>query len=82
MEKKHKRSEELLRGQIKEDENNYFAHLNLAQLLRAKGDYAGCIHHSSRVVEITESFVDESIPYQAQFKDEGENPSHRNGLHS
>lgn len=54
---KHKRSEELLRKQIGEDEENFFAHLNLAQLLRAKGDYDAALKHGNRVLELVSGDV-------------------------
>lgn len=52
MTKKHERSEELLRGQIKKDNNSFFAHLNLAQLLRAKGDFEGTVFHAEEVLRV------------------------------
>lgn len=54
MKKKHKRSEELLRSQIAEDNDNFFAHLNLAQLLRAKGDIEGAFSAACEVLRIVE----------------------------
>uniref|UniRef100_A0A6M3IIL2 Putative tetratricopeptide repeat protein n=1 Tax=viral metagenome TaxID=1070528 RepID=A0A6M3IIL2_9ZZZZ len=52
MRKKHARSEELLRNQLKEDPDSFFAHLNLAQLLRARGDYIGTEKHAREVLRI------------------------------
>ncbi|MCK9369432.1 hypothetical protein M0R04_05800 [Candidatus Dojkabacteria bacterium] len=52
MEKKHQRSEELLREQIRIDNDNFFAHLNLAQLLRAKADFVGTEKHANEVLRI------------------------------
>lgn len=57
MKKKHDRSEELLRAQIEEDNDNFFAHLNLAQLLRAKGDMQGTQKHAKEVLRIIEPRV-------------------------
>jgi len=54
MEKKHHRSEVLIRKQIEEDSDDFFAHLNLAQLLRAKGDVGGTIEHANEVMRIVE----------------------------
>lgn len=51
MAKKHQRSQELLEDQIKLDDTNYFAHLNLAQLLRARGDLFGTIYHAQKVLD-------------------------------
>jgi tetratricopeptide (TPR) repeat protein len=58
MKKKHERSEELLRKQIEKDNDNFFAHLNLAQLLRAKGDYEGTEKHSREVLRIVEPRIE------------------------
>jgi len=55
---KHKRSEELLRKQIGEEETNFFAHLNLAQLLRAKGDYHQALKHGQRVLELVSGKIE------------------------
>jgi len=55
---KHKRSEELLQNQIKADDTNYFAHLNYAQLLRAKGDVQGSLKSSLKVLELCQSKID------------------------
>ena len=52
MKQKHKRSESLLRSQIAEDNDSFFAHLNLAQLLRAKGDFVGTEKHAREVLRI------------------------------
>ena len=52
MKKKHERSEKLLRGQIEHDNDDFFAHLNLAQLLRAKGDLLGTEEHALEVLRI------------------------------
>ncbi len=60
MKLKHQRSMTLLREQIKQDDNNAFAHFNLAQLIRAKSNLnndADCrevIKHATRVIELTE----------------------------
>lgn len=62
MTKKHKRSEELIRGQIAVDENDYFAHLNLAQLLRAKGDNEGTELHSNKVLKILAKRIESDDP--------------------
>ncbi len=59
MAKKHKRSEELLRNQIKENPDNFFAHLNLAQLLRAKEDIIGADHHARETLRIIEKEMPE-----------------------
>ena len=61
---KHKRSEELLRKQVEEDDNNFFAHLNLAQLLRAKGDQKGALKHSTHVLDL----VTDKIEANAESK--------------
>lgn len=58
MAKKHKRSEELLRNQISADNNDFFSHINLAQLLRAKGDFEGCIYHAKEVLRIIQPNLD------------------------
>lgn len=52
MTKKHQRSEELMRKQIENDNDDFFAHLNLAQLLRAKGDHDDALYHASEVVRV------------------------------
>ena len=52
MERKHKRSEALLRKQIEEDSNSFFPRLNLAQLLRAKGAHEETLVHALKVLEI------------------------------
>jgi len=49
---KHKRSEELLQNQLNENQENFFAHLNLAQLLRAKGNYKEALEHSLIVLNL------------------------------
>jgi len=54
MAKKHARSEELLRDQIEKDNDSFFAHLNLAQLLRAKGDFPGTEKHANEVLRIVQ----------------------------
>lgn len=54
MAEKHKRSEELLRGQIKENNDSFFSHLNLAQLLRARGDFEGTEKHANEVLRVIE----------------------------
>lgn len=55
MAKKHKRSEALIRKQLEKDSNDAFAHLNLAQLLRAKGDMFGTEEHSRKVMELVQT---------------------------
>lgn len=55
MAEKHKRSEELLRSQIASNPEDYFPHLNLAQLLRAKGDQSGTYKHAKIVIGLTEA---------------------------
>jgi len=62
MKKKHSRSEELLRNQIEEDNDSFFAHLNLAQLLRAKGDFEGTIKHAKETMRIIGPSMDEGDP--------------------
>ena len=52
MQRKHARTEELLREQIANDPNDYFAYLNLAQLLRAKNDSAGTISAAQKVLDL------------------------------
>lgn len=52
MDKKHRRSEELLRAQVEEDPENPFTRVNLAQLLRAKGDHAGTIENAQKAIDI------------------------------
>jgi len=55
---KHARSEELLRKQVKENDNNFFAHLNLAQLLRAKGDFKGALEHGNKVLDLVSDKIE------------------------
>ncbi len=62
MQKKHERSEELLRGQLEVDADDFFAHLNLAQLLRAKGDIDGTIFHATRVLDLVGFRVSQGEP--------------------
>lgn len=57
MTKKHKRSEELLRAQIEKDNDSFFPHLNLAQLLRAKGNFLETEEHAREVLRICEPRV-------------------------
>ena len=63
MKKKHERSEKLLRDQIEKDNDNYFAHLNLAQLLRAKNDIPGAIIAAENVLRIIENEIDSKNPH-------------------
>ena len=62
MAKKHARSEALLRAQIEKDHDNFFPHLNLAQLLRAKGDSKGCIEHALEVLRTIKESIDKGEP--------------------
>jgi tetratricopeptide (TPR) repeat protein len=57
MQIKHKRTEDLLREQIAKDPNDYFAYLNLAQLLRAKDDNKGTIEAAQKVLDLVESRI-------------------------
>ena len=54
MKRKHARSEELLRGQVEKNNDDFFAHLNLAQLLRAKGDMKGALNAAINVLRIVD----------------------------
>lgn len=88
MEKKHKRSEELLRKQIQDDPNNAFPRVNLAQLLRAKGDFNGTIEQARAAIEIVKDKAHEyrhlnmyimaheqlasALNYVGRFKDSAE----------
>lgn len=58
MAKKHKRSQELLEQQIIDDPTSFFPHLNMAQLLRAKGDFHGTERHARKVIEIVSPRVE------------------------
>lgn len=55
MKAKHERSESLLREQIKKDPNEFFSHLNLAQLLRAKGEHVEVLEHAKIVLDLVDS---------------------------
>jgi tetratricopeptide (TPR) repeat protein len=52
MEKKQKRSKELLKKQIEEDPDNVFARFNYAQICRGQRLYDEVIEHASKVIEI------------------------------
>ncbi|MBN4056903.1 glycosyltransferase, partial [bacterium AH-315-J21] len=60
MKLKHERSLALLHKQIEQDEKNAFAHFNLAQLIRARGnlgsesDCQDVLLHATRVIELTD----------------------------
>ncbi len=64
MEKKHTRSEELLRQQIEDDNDSFFAHLNLAQLLRAKGEFEGTEFHANEVLRVVKGRDQTGNKYQ------------------
>lgn len=49
---KHKRSEDLLRKQLETEQDNFFPHLNLAQILRAQGKFEETIEHAKEVLRI------------------------------
>jgi len=59
---KHKRSEELIRQQLSKNPDDYFGHLNLAQLLRAKGDAKGTAKHAQKVVDLVSPKVNSGDP--------------------
>lgn len=52
MAKKHARSEAMLRKNIENESDSFFDHLNLAQLLRAKGDFKDAKFHAEEVMRI------------------------------
>jgi tetratricopeptide (TPR) repeat protein len=62
MAEKHARSEELLNNQLAANPDDFFAHLNLAQLLRAKGDIEGTIKHAEKVISLVGFRVKQGEP--------------------